>query len=138
MLCMESNSSRHIKSFNSHGVCYFIQYINTADLSAGLNATWDGIKKKNAEIVDEVFSSETQKLCKAAKDEIEKAVDKKVIGVKDGFSGLAVVRCGQRFVWYELGHRYFTVGRTAGPSFPLVSANDGTYKSNCGQLFLFP
>ncbi|KAH7687784.1 hypothetical protein AAVH_40663, partial [Aphelenchoides avenae] len=83
-------------------------------------------------------SSETQNLCKAAKDEIEKAVNKKVFGLKDWFSGLVAVRCGREFVWYELGYRYFNVGRTAGPKFTLVSTNDGTYNSNCGQAFLFP
>ncbi|KAH7717335.1 hypothetical protein AAVH_15283 [Aphelenchoides avenae] len=140
MLCMESESkgNRHIQSFNSHGVSYFIQYFNTSDLSAGLNATWEAITKNNADIVDAVFSSKTNDLCKAGKSEIEKAVDKKVFGLEGGFSGWGVVRCGSQFVWYELGHRYFTVGRTAGPSFPLVSANDGTYNSNCGQIFLFP
>ncbi|KAH7717332.1 hypothetical protein AAVH_15280 [Aphelenchoides avenae] len=135
---MESGSRCHVKSFNNQGVSYFIQYFKTADLTVGLNDTWKDIHDKETEIVDAVFSSTTHDLCKAATDEIAKSVHKKVIGVEGGFSGLAVVRCGNEFVWYELDYRYFAVGRTAGPSFALTSANDGTYKSNCGQIFLFP
>ncbi|KAH7717334.1 hypothetical protein AAVH_15282 [Aphelenchoides avenae] len=138
MQCIESHSKGHIKIFNSHGVSYFIQYFNKSALSAGLNGTWKDIHDKQSEIVDAVFSSETQNLCKAAKEKIEKAVDKKVFDLEDGFCGLAVVRCGRQFVWYELIYYYFTVGRTAGPSFTLTSANDGTYNPNCGQTFLFP
>ncbi|KAH7710065.1 hypothetical protein AAVH_22643 [Aphelenchoides avenae] len=138
MQCMKSKGDRHVQSFNRHGVSYFVQYFNTTDLSVGFNDTWSQIHDNEAEIVGAVFSSKTQDLCKVATEEIEKAVDKNVFGLKGGFSGLAVVRCGRRFVWYQLGYRYFTVGRSAGPIFALVSANDMTYNANCGQIFLFP
>ncbi|KAH7703105.1 hypothetical protein AAVH_29732 [Aphelenchoides avenae] len=138
MQFIESHNNCHVKSSNSHGVSYFIQYFKTSDLSVGLNDTWDQSKDKEAKIVDAVLSSKTQVLCKAAKDQVRKAVDKEVFGLKDGLSGSAVVPVWFRFVWYELSYVNFTVGRTAGPSFTLTSANDGTYNSNCGQIFLFP
>lgn len=53
------------------------------------------------------------------------------------FPGVAAVRCGHEFVWYELAYRYFTAGRASGASFEL-STNDTEYKPNCGQIFLFP
>ncbi|KAH7707974.1 hypothetical protein AAVH_24789 [Aphelenchoides avenae] len=81
------------------------------------------------------ISSNSKDLCATATDVIGSEafeVD------KGGFSSVAVVRCGYEFVWYELGYRYFTSGRTAGGSFVLTSHNDGKYNRKCGQIVLFP
>ncbi|KAH7706530.1 hypothetical protein AAVH_26238 [Aphelenchoides avenae] len=134
MQCMDSENKRHIKDFNSHGVSYFVQYFERADDPADI---WNDVEEKKAEIVNAVFSSKTSELCQVAKNVIEKAVRRKVFNRELGFSGLAVVRCGRQFVWYQLGYRYFFVAGSAGDSYELASSN-GAYDANCGQIFLFP
>lgn len=55
MQCVEVKNDRHIQSFNSHGVSYFVQHFKTADLSVGFNNTWEQIQDKEAKIVDAVL-----------------------------------------------------------------------------------
>lgn len=60
-----------------------------------------------------------------------------------GFSAMVVVKCAYRFVWYQLAHEYFTVGRTPNDdpvmkTYTLTTASGDKYNANCGQIFLFP
>lgn len=83
-------------------------------------------------------STKSNDLCATATSLIKKLIGSESFDVeKGGFWSVAVIRCGYEFVWYELGYRYFTAGRTAGRVYVLTSHNDGKYDSSCGQIFLF-
>ncbi|KAH7698210.1 hypothetical protein AAVH_34700, partial [Aphelenchoides avenae] len=54
----------------------------------------------------------------------------------NAFGGVAAVKCGYEFVWYELGYTYF---------YAVYSSTDykwekkgGAYDVKCGQIFFFP
>lgn len=55
---------------------------------------------------------------------------------KTAFDGIAAVKCGYEFVWYELGYTYF---------YAAYSSTDykwqkkgGAYDAECGQIFFYP
>ncbi|KAH7707975.1 hypothetical protein AAVH_24790 [Aphelenchoides avenae] len=136
--CLPKPNASSIAGYNEKGVNYFV-HSYPAERNLTVFALWENIRKLEAGIVKAVFSSNSNDLCASAKSVIEKAVGRKVFKLdKEGFSSAAVVRCGYEFVWYELGYRYFTAGRTAGDVFELTSHNDGKYNRDCGQTFLFP
>ncbi|KAH7707972.1 hypothetical protein AAVH_24787 [Aphelenchoides avenae] len=133
--CLPQPNGSSIAGYNEKGVNYFV-HSYSAERNIGLAVSWEKISKREADIVDAVFSSESKDLCTTATCVIgSEAFDIE----KGGFSSVAVVRCAYEFVWYELGYRYFTIGRTAGvKAFVLSSHNNGKYIRNCGQIFLFP
>lgn len=87
-----------------------------------------------------MFSSSSSKedICKKAKEAITEEVGT-FLG-EGKFLGIAVVKCGYKFVWYELGYSYFTAGRIPqdGHHYILSTDNDGKYDANCGQIVFFP
>ncbi|KAH7722984.1 hypothetical protein AAVH_09456 [Aphelenchoides avenae] len=131
---IENNSSVH--GYDEKGVNYFVKYYRTENDGCANRLWTQKIQEKATDIVDAVFSTKNKNLCEKAKSDITEFVPTAFSG-RCGFSGVAAVRCGYQFVWYQLGYRYFTVGCTAGTNYTLTSANDGKYNSNCGQLFLF-
>ncbi|KAH7695598.1 hypothetical protein AAVH_37340 [Aphelenchoides avenae] len=90
-------------------------------------------RRKDAmeEVLAHVFAQSNDDVCgrltAAVKDHV---VDTNVFG------GVAAVKCGYEFVWYELGYRYFYAAYSSTKY--KWGTNGGGYDSKCGQIFLFP
>ncbi|KAH7708211.1 hypothetical protein AAVH_24544 [Aphelenchoides avenae] len=136
--CLRSNKTGYFAEGNQkNGVDYFIHYYrNASELNTCLEALWRKIRGNGQEILNAVFSPYTKDMCKEADEKIRGVVASSP-DMDCDFPGVAAVRCGYQFVWYQLAYRYFTAGRTAGSSFEL-STGDTAYERNCGQIFLFP
>ncbi|KAH7715855.1 hypothetical protein AAVH_16769 [Aphelenchoides avenae] len=54
------------------------------------------------------------------------------------FRAVIAIKCARKFVWYELGYRYFQAAWTNAVAIPTSypSANDYSYK--CGNTVVFP
>ncbi|KAH7710727.1 hypothetical protein AAVH_21988 [Aphelenchoides avenae] len=82
-------------------------------------------------VLDRVFAKSDEDLC----ERLKAALSDQTINI-NAFGGIAAVRCGYEFVWYELGYTYF---------YAAYSSTDykwekkgGVYDSKCGQVFFFP
>ncbi|KAH7678382.1 hypothetical protein AAVH_41719, partial [Aphelenchoides avenae] len=56
-------------------------------------------------------------------------------GIK-GFGGFAAVKCGYKFVWYQLGYTYFYAAHSSTKY--KWEKKGGAYDAKCGQIFFFP
>ncbi|KAH7691321.1 hypothetical protein AAVH_40165, partial [Aphelenchoides avenae] len=52
------------------------------------------------------------------------------------FGGVAAVRRGYKFVWYQLGYTYFYAAYSS-PDYKWQK-NGGAYDAECGQIFFYP
>ncbi|KAH7715847.1 hypothetical protein AAVH_16760 [Aphelenchoides avenae] len=65
-----------------------------------------------------------------------KKIEGKLNGALSEFNAVAVIKCARKFVWYELGYRYFQAAWTNSVDIP--SEHESDYSSKCGRIVLFP
>ncbi|KAH7704320.1 hypothetical protein AAVH_28489 [Aphelenchoides avenae] len=84
-------------------------------------------------VLDHVFAQSDGDLCKR----LEAALSDQKVNI-NAFGGIAAVRCGYEFVWYELGYTYFHAAESSTPY--KWEKKGGAYdsKAKCGQIFFFP
>ncbi|KAH7710736.1 hypothetical protein AAVH_21997 [Aphelenchoides avenae] len=82
-------------------------------------------------VLDRVFAKSDEDLCKRLEAALN---DQKING--NAFGGIAAVRCGYEFVWYELGYTYFYAAESSTDY--RWEKKGGAYDAKCGQIFFFP
>lgn len=67
-------------------------------------------------------------------DRLKKAV---AIDVNN-FGGIVAVKCGYKFVWYQLAYEYFHAAASSAKGKAAWETDNGGYDAKCGQIFFFP
>ncbi|KAH7708512.1 hypothetical protein AAVH_24234 [Aphelenchoides avenae] len=117
-----------------YGTHEYVTYLAQPDFGDKLAPYTNLLENYEQEILDKTFSSPSTNLCETAAKAINDVL--KLSLVKKA-SPLAVVRCGYKFIWYELGYEYFPAAYSTSP-YKLESSHDNVYSANCGQIVLFP
>ncbi|KAH7669954.1 hypothetical protein AAVH_18509 [Aphelenchoides avenae] len=111
---------------------FFVRYVEKIEESAMETAMKD-IKGKKGAVLDQVFAKSKGDLCDRLKSVLESNG-----GDVDKFGGIVAVKCGYKFVWYQLAYEY---SHAAASSLEVEAAwetGHGSYDAKCGQIFFFP
>ncbi|KAH7711166.1 hypothetical protein AAVH_21525 [Aphelenchoides avenae] len=136
MLTYDDNSMSCTNTSNSsvYGTHEHVTYLAQPDFEDNLSPYKTDLDEHEQEILDKTFASPSNNLCETAAKAIN---DVFRLNVVQNASAYAVVRCGYKFVWYELGYEYFPAANSTSP-YALATRQNNVYSANCGQIILFP
>ncbi|KAH7721340.1 hypothetical protein AAVH_11196 [Aphelenchoides avenae] len=95
---------------------------------------WDRLKKKAGKkdaVLNHVFAKGNEDLC----ERLTAALTANEVDTRN-YGGVAAVKCGYEFVWYELGYTYFYAAHSSTDY--KWELKGGAYDAKCGQIFFFP
>ncbi|KAH7712072.1 hypothetical protein AAVH_20591 [Aphelenchoides avenae] len=118
---------------------FFVRYVklDAPKFISQINSTWQAINQQRSAIVDKVFDSSSEKLCKRLARVLYDRAGVDFEETDSGVRAFAAIKCGYHFVWYELAYAYFPSAATNSP-YTFEAEGNGKYDSNCGQLILYP
>ncbi|KAH7717103.1 hypothetical protein AAVH_15465 [Aphelenchoides avenae] len=120
-----------VSSYNVNGGNYVIKHSTESVRESKLNALLAGsnvVSKRNA-LVD-YYSQRRRRSLQARQGQAQHH--------RKGFAGFAAVACGKKFVWYQLGYKYFAAAAVGGDALAINSTSINSYNPNCGQIIFFP